>query len=150
MIGGITHPGGLAAAMLVCAGLIGAGFERSMALRWVEARDLARTAGSAAVMAALGLAIYWASLPVWPFAAVLGLAAVLFASARFGQWVPATLMILALLHLAVAGGMLFVSARDAQRDPLYLPMMAASLAVIAALVMASALQIKRRWEPVAP
>ncbi|MDX2159063.1 MAG: serine/threonine-protein kinase [Hyphomicrobiaceae bacterium] len=150
MIGGIEHPGGLAAVMLVCGGLVGAGFERVLALARSDSGEVRGTAATAAVMSALALAIYWLPLFLWPISLVLAMAAAAFGLAQFGRWVPVTLLAMAVIHLAGAALLLLLATRTVQKDPFFLPLMGASLAVIAGLVMASALQIQRRWEPVTP
>lgn len=146
VIGGISHPGGFATALFVCAGLVVACLERAFAVSW-SAPDLGpRVAAAAAVMLALVMAVYWVPLFLWPISVVLALAAALFAWGRFGRWVPISLAAMALVHLGLAGLMLVLATRSVQKDPLFLPMMASSLAVIAGLVLTSAFQIRRRWE----
>lgn len=149
MIGGIEHPGGLAAAMLVCAGMVAAGVERVLAVFRAEPLTLGRTGMAAAVMSAVALAVAWVPLFLWPFSLALLVAAALFGSLRFGRWVPAAMLVMALLHLASAAALLLVAARAAQKDPLFLPMMGISLAVLAGLVLVAALLMQKRWEPAA-
>ena len=146
-IGGIEHPGGLAAAMLVCAGLVATGLERTLSVSRAGAVDVGGAAVAAAVMSALALAIYWLPFFFWQLSLLLAAVASLFALVRFGRWVPITLLGLALVHLAVAALFLTLSTRSVQKDPFFLPLMGASLAVLAGLVLASALHIQRRWEP---
>jgi hypothetical protein len=81
---------------------------------------------------------------------LLAAAAALFGAIRFGRWVPMTLLGLAVVHLCLAAALLFLATRSVQKDPYFLPIMGTSLAVLAGLVLTSALQIKRRWEPSAP
>lgn len=145
-IGGIEHPGGLAAAMLVCVGVISVSVERAVALSRVGSADVAAAATSAAVLSALAMAIYWLPFFFWQISAVLLVGAVLFAARRLGRWVPVTLLGLGLLHLAAAALLIALSTRSVQKDPFFLPLMGGSLAILAALVLSSALQIQRRLE----
>ncbi len=147
MIGGIDHPGGLAAAMLACAGLVATGLERAVAVARVEPVDVARTGVTAAVMSALALAVAWLPLFLWPVSLLLVGAAALYALVSFGRWVPLTLLMIALLHLAVAVLLLLLATRSTQKDPYFLPMVGVSLGLLASLVLAMALQMQKRWEP---
>ena len=90
MIGGIDHPGGLAAAMLACAGVIATGLERAVALARVETSDVAATGVTAAVMSALALAIAWLPLFLWPISLLLVATAIFYGLAGSGRWVPVT------------------------------------------------------------
>ncbi|MEZ5817363.1 MAG: serine/threonine-protein kinase [Hyphomicrobiaceae bacterium] len=145
-IGGISHPGGLAAAMLVCAGIITMGLERMLAIARVGRMDVARVAVGLAVMSTLAMAIYWLPFFFWQFSLLLAAIAALFAVLRFGTWVPITLLGLAVLHLAAAALLIVLSTRSVQKDPLFLPLMGISLAILAGLVTVSAIHIRRRWE----
>lgn len=145
-IGGIEHPGGFAAAMLVCAGVIGVVVERTIALGRVGRIGVAPIATSAAVMSSLAMAIYWLPFFFWQISAVLLVVAGLFAVRELGRWVPVTLLVVALLHLAAAALLIALSTRSVQKDPFFLPLMGGSLAILAALVLTSALQIQRRLE----
>lgn len=147
-IGGIEHPGGLAAASLVCAGVIGVGVERTIALAKAGYADIARTATAAAVLTTLALAVFWLPFFFWQISVVLLLLAGAFAARSLGRWVPVTLLGVALLHLAASALLIALSTRSVQKDPFFLPLMGGSLAILAALVLASALQIQRRSEPV--
>ncbi|MGD9806839.1 MAG: serine/threonine protein kinase [Hyphomicrobiaceae bacterium] len=149
-IGGMEHPAGLAAVMLVCAGVIGAVIERTVALVRVGHHDIRRVATSAAVTSAIAVAIYWLPFFFWQISAVLALVAVLFAARQLGRWVPVTLLCLALLHLAAAAILILLSMRSVQKDPYFLPVMGCSLAILAILVLTSALQIQRGMEPARP
>ena len=145
-IGGIEHPGGLAAAMLVCAGLVATGIERTVAMARTSPIDLGKAAAAAGVMSALALAVYWLPFFFWQISLLMVGVALLFGIVRTGRWVPITLLALALVHLAAAALLLALAARSVQKDPLFLPLMGISLAVLAVFVLASALHIKRRWE----
>lgn len=147
VIGGIGHPGGLAAAMLLCAGLVATGIERTLAVARASTVDRSHAAVAAAVMSALALAVYWLPFFFWHLSLILSVVAGMFALLRFGRWVPVTLMGLALLHLGAAALLLLLSTRTVQKDPFFLPLMGVSLAILAGLVLTSALQIGRRWEP---
>ncbi len=149
-IGGIEHPGGLAAAMLVCLGLIATGIERAVAVSRAGAVDVSRVAVAAAVMSSLALAIYWLPFFFWQISILLAATAGLFAWLRFGRWVPVTMLAMALLHLAAAALLIALSTRSAQKDPFFLPLMGASLIIVAGLVLAAALNIRRRGEPTPP
>ena len=144
-VGGIEHPGGLAAAMLMCAAILMTGVERTVSVARAAPVDARRAAVAAAVMAALALAVFWLPFFFWPISVVLVAVAGLFAWIRFDRWVPLTLLALALLHLAAAALLLALATRSSQKDPYFLPLMGTSLAILAALVLASALQIQRRW-----
>lgn len=144
-IGGVEHPGGLAAAMLVCFGLVAAACERTLAVSRVADLDVSRTAVAAAVISALALAVSWLPLFLWPVSLLLIGAAMLFGLMQFGRWVPMTLLIIALVHFAAAILLLLAAGRSTQKDPYFLPMMASSLAVLAGLVLSAALQIQKRW-----
>jgi hypothetical protein len=148
-IGGIEHPGGLAAAMLVCAGVVAASAERTLSVARAAAADVRRATVAAAVMATLALAVFWLPFFFWQVSVVLLGVAGLFALVRLGRWVPVTLLGLALAHLAIAALLLALATRSVQKDPYFLPLMGTSLAILAALVLASALQIQRRWEAAA-
>jgi serine/threonine protein kinase len=149
-IGGIAHPGGLAAAMLVCAGVVATGAERTLSVARAAAADVRGATVAAAVMATLALAVFWLPFFFWQVSAVLVVIAGFFALVQLGRWVPVTLLGLALVHLAIAALLLALATRSVQRDPYFLPLMGTSLAALAALVLASALQIQRRWEAAAP
>jgi serine/threonine protein kinase len=146
-IGGIEHPGGLAAAMLVCGGVIGGAIERTLALARVGPGEITHAATGAAVMFSIALGTYWLPFFFWQISAVLAAIAVLFAVVRFGRWVPVTLLGLALLHLAAAALLIMLSTRFVQKDPFFLPLMGGSLVILAASILTSALHIQRRWEP---
>ncbi|MGE0765122.1 MAG: serine/threonine protein kinase [Hyphomicrobiaceae bacterium] len=145
-IGGIEHPGGLAAAMLVCAGVIVVAGERTLALARVAPADVGRATISAAVTSVLAMAVYWLPFFFWQISAALAAVSVLFVVVRLGRWVPVTLLGLALLHLAAAALLVALSTRSVQKDPFFLPLMGGSLAVLGALVLTCALVIQRRLE----
>jgi len=145
-IGGIAHPGGLAAAMLVCAGAIGVAVERAVALGRAGRLGIGRVATAAAVLSSLALAIFWLPFFFWQISLVLLAVAGLFATRPVGRWVPVTLLGVSLLHLAAAALLIALSTRSVQKDPFFLPLMGGSLAILAALVLVSALQIQRRLE----
>lgn len=145
-VGGIEHPGGLAAAFLVCVGLLAAGLERMIAMSRASPDAAGPAAVTAAIMMATALAIYWLPLFLWPISLILAGVAVLFSQLSYGKWVPVSLLSLALIHLAVAALLMALAARSVQKDPYFLPLMGASLAVLAGLILASALHIQRRWE----
>jgi len=147
-VGGIEHPGGLAAAMLACAGLVGAGLERTMAVTRARSRDGHDVAVAAAAMSSLALAIYWLPLFLWPMTILMGGMAVMFVLVKFGRWVPITLLGLALVHLGIAALLLVLATRSQQKDPVFLPMMGITLAFLAGLAMTAALSIQKRWEQV--
>lgn len=149
-IGGIDHPGGLAAAMLVCASLVATGVERAVAVSRAGQSDVARVAVAAAVMSALALAIFWLPFFFWQVSVLLAGLGCLFAWRRFGRWVPLTLLGIALIHLAAAALLIVLSTRSVQKDPFFLPLMGVCLVILAGLVLASALHIQRRWEPTVP
>ncbi len=149
-IGGIDHPGGLAAAMLVCASLIATGIERAVAVSRAGTLEVSRVAAAAAVMSSLALAIYWLPFFFWQISVLLAAVGCLFAWLRFGRWVPVTLLSIALVHLAAAALLIMLSTRSVQKDPFFLPLMGTSLTILAGLVLASALHIQRRWETTAP
>jgi serine/threonine protein kinase len=149
-IGGIDHPGGLAAALLVCASLVATGIERAVAVSRAGRIDVASVAVAAAVMSAMALAIFWLPFFFWPVSVLLVGLGCLFAWLRFGRWVPLTLLGIALVHLAAAALLIMLSTRSVQKDPFFLPLMGVSLVILAGLVLASALHIQRRWEPAVP
>ncbi len=149
MIGGIDHPGGLAAAMLACAGAIATGLERAVALARVETSDVAATGVTAAVMSALALAIAWLPLFLWPVSLLLVATAIFYGLAGASRWVPVTLLSMAVLHLVVAALLLVIATRSIQKDPYFLPMVGASFGVLAGFVLAVALQMQKRREPAA-
>ena len=145
-IGGIEHPGGLAAATLVCAGVIGVGVERTVALARVASIDVGRAATATTVLSSLALAVYWLPFFFWQISvALLALAAVC-AACRPGRWVAVTQLTVALLHLAASALLIALAARSVQKDPFFLPLTGGSLAIFAALILTSALQIRRRLE----
>lgn len=148
-IGGIEHPGGLAAALLACAGLIATGAERTISVARAAPGNVRGAAVAAAVMAALAFAVFWLPFFFWQISVLMLAVAGLFALLRFGRWVPVTLLVFALLHLATAALLLALATRSVQKDPYFLPLTGTSLAILAALVLASALQIQRRWEAAA-
>ncbi len=149
MIGGIEHPGGLAAAMLVCAGLIAAGFERALAVARAEPADLASTAMATAVMSAVALAIFWLPWFLWQLSLVVMIGAAAIVWRRSAEWLTTGLMTMAVVHIAFAGVLLATASRASQKDPFFLPLMAASLGLIAVFMLISALRLRRRpeWVP---
>ncbi|MBS0241433.1 MAG: protein kinase [Proteobacteria bacterium] len=146
VIGGVSHPGGLPSAALVCVSLLAAGAERTISIVRASPVDAARAAVAASVMTALGLAVFWLPFVFWQISLVLVVIAGLFAWLRFGRWVPVTLLVLALVHLAAATLLLAIATRTAQKDPYFLPLMGVSLAALAVLALVSALNIQRQWE----
>jgi serine/threonine protein kinase len=150
LVGGIEHPAGLATVILVCAGLVGISFERALSMARTDAAEFPPAAAAAAVMSTLALAVYWLPWFFWPVSVLLALVAAAFGWGRFGRWVPVTLLLISMLHLVAAGVLMVLAASSGQKDPFFLPLMGASLAVIAALVLACAVQIQRRWEPARP
>ena len=149
-IGGIEHPGGLAAAMMVCAGCVAVAIERTATLTRVDAFNVAGVAKSAAVLSSLALAIYWLPFFFWQISALLVVLSGVFAARQVGRWVPVTLLGISLLHLAAAALLIALSTRSVQKDPFFLPLMGVCLAILAALMVTSALQIQRRLEPARP
>jgi hypothetical protein len=136
--------------MLACAGIIVSGIERTYSVANAAKGDVRGAAVAAAVMGALALSIFWLPFFFWQISVILLAVAGLFAWVRFGRWIPLTLVGLALVHLAVAALLLVLATRSVQKDPYFLPLMGTGLAILAALVLASALQIQRRWEDAAP
>ena len=141
-IGGIEHPAGLASAMIVCGGLVVAGFERAITVARTSA-PASSIASAAGMMSALALAIYWLPLFIWPLSVALGLVALGIWQARPGGWVPIALGTIGVVHLGLAAVLLVVAARATQKDPVFLPMMGVTLALLATLVMVAAMGLRR-------
>jgi len=146
LIGGIEHPGGLAAAMLACASLFVVGCERTASLARTSPEHVSTVGKATAAMLTLAFAIYWLPFFFWQISALLLALLVLLAARDFGRWVPVTLLCLALLHLAAAALLIVLSARSVQKDPFFLPVMGACLAILSGLALTAALQIQRRLE----
>ncbi|MEZ5853830.1 MAG: serine/threonine-protein kinase [Hyphomicrobiaceae bacterium] len=144
MIGGITHPGGLAAAMLVCAGLIAATAERVLAVTRTDSLDLERVAQATAVMSAVALAIFWLPWFFWQISLTLVGVAAAFVWRRSDSWLTTGMMALGLVHIALSALLLLLASRLNQTDPFFLPLMGVSLGLIAAFILASALRLRQR------
>ena len=150
MLGGSYHPNILALVVALCGGLCLASLERGWAVFQPDVDDFPATAIHAAMVLALVMAVFWVPFYVYPASVLLAGLAGAFAWFRFGRWVPVSLLVVALPHLAIAAWMLFgrfqFEARPdgASPNPYFWPLMATSLAIVSVTTIAAAIQMRRR------
>ena len=154
-IGGTWHPDAILPMLVICAGLWAALFERSFALLRADDADFAATAANAAAISVLGFAVYWLCWWWYPLTLLLAAMAVGFAFLRYGSWVPLTLLIVAVLHLACSlffmlGGLPVGPKSGVLPHPYIWPLLTSCLTVVSLLAIASAIQMQRRSAGLAP
>ena len=155
MLGGSYHPNVLLPVLALCGGLCSAALERGIALFQPRITNLAATAVTSATVSALLLAVFWLPFSIYPVSAIMALLAGAYAWFGYGRWVPVSLLLVAVPHLALAVWMLtarfeFASRADgALPNPYFWPLMGLSLVVVSALAIASAIQMRRRQPPLA-
>jgi serine/threonine protein kinase len=149
-LGGSYHPNAILIAAIVCLGLCAAGAERGLALFRESPGGDERTAVSTAVVIALMLSVFWLPLSQFQLSVILAALAAAFAWFRFSAWMPATVIAVALMHLAIALWMLmgtfeFTPRADGARpNPMFWPLMASCLGLLSLVAMACAIKMRRR------
>ena len=149
MLGGSYHPNAMLPILAICGGLCAAALERGYALFHEDGPSIPATSAAAAAILALGLGVFWLPFSLYPLTIVFAVLATAYGRLRYGSWVPNSLLIAAIAHLALAGWMLFgrfefVSRADgAEPNAYFWPLMACSLALVSSLAIASAIQMRR-------